>query len=112
MFDRTRHQVCLAEGPADTYVLLAIRRERLPDQGGDGETVTWDDGDHSRAFPVGRVLDDEADLFRFEDDRGRRFVLRPLTAKLYADRVRNAVGGPELETDDAVRRFYLAPRGW
>ena len=112
MFDWTRHQVCLAEGPADSYVLLAIRPELLPDQGGAGETVTWDDGDHLRAFPVGRVLDDEPDRFQFDDDRGRRFVLRPLTAKLYADRVREAVGGPDLATDDAVREFYLAPRGW
>ena len=112
MFDWRRHQVCLAEGPADSHVLLAIRPERLADVGGDGETVTWDDGDHSRAFELKRVLDDEPDRFRFEDDRGRRFTLTPLTAGRYADRVRDEVGGPELPTDEAVRDFYLAPRRW
>ncbi len=113
MFDWRRNQVCLAEGPKDAYVLLAIRPERLADEGGDGEeTVVWDDGSRQRAFPVGRVLDDEPGRFRFEDDRGRAFTLRPLTARLYADRVRDQVGGPELATDEAVREFYLAPRGW
>ncbi len=112
MFDWRRHPVCLAEGPADSYVLLAIRPERLADVGGDGETVTWDDGDHSRAFELKRVLDDVPDRFRFEDDRGRRFTLTPLTAEVYAQRVRAAVGGPDISTDEAVRDFYLAPRRW
>lgn len=112
MFDWMRHEVCLAEGPAEAHVLLAIRPERVADKGGEGETVAWDDGDHRRAFPLQRVLVDEPDRFQFEDDRGRRFTLRPLTAKLYADRVRAAVGGPGLATDEAVRAFYLAPRGW
>ena len=112
MFDWRSHQVCLAEGPADTHVLLALRPERLPDVGGDGETVAWDDGDHSRAFPLGRVLEDDPDRFRFEDDRGGRFTLTPLTAERYAERVRDAVGGPDLPTDAAVRAFYLAARPW
>jgi len=112
MFDWNRHQVCLAEGPKDTHVLLAIRPERLPDEGGDGESVAWDDGSHQRAFELARVITEESDLFRFEDGEGRRFILQPLTAELYAARVRDEVAGPELSTDEAVRDFYLAPRGW
>lgn len=112
MFDWTRHQVCLAEGPDDAHVLLAIRPERVPDQGGTGETVVWDDGDHRRAFPLSRVVGDEPAAFSFQDDRGRRFALKPLTAKLYRDRVRGPAGGPELATDEEVRDFYLAPRSW
>ena len=112
MFDWERNQVCLAEGPRDAYVLLAIRAERRADAGGDGETVVWDDGSRQRAFPLARVLDDEPELFRFEDDRGRTFTLRPLTARLYAERVRERVSGPPLGTDEEVRAFYLAPRGW
>jgi len=113
MFDWKRHQVCLAEGPDDSSVLLAIRPERLANEGGDGEeTVVWDDGSRQRAFPLGRVLEDEPSQFRFEDDRGRIFTLRPLTARLYADHVRDQVGGPELKTDGDVRSFYLAPRPW
>ena len=57
MFDWKRHQVFLAEGPKDSYVLLAIRPERLAGEGGDGEeTVVWDDGSRQRAFPLGLVL--------------------------------------------------------
>ncbi len=112
MFDWTSHQVCLAEGPTDAGVLLAIRPERVPDQGGTGETVVWDDGDHRRAFPLSRVVGDEPAAFSFQDDRGRRFALTPLTAKLYRDRVRELVDGPDLKTDEEVRDFYLAPRSW
>ena len=113
MFDWKRHQVCLAEGPDDSYVLLAIRPERLADEGGDGEeTVVWDDGSRQRAFPLRRVFEDEPSQFRFEDDRGRVFALRPMTARLYAGRVRGQVGGPELKTDEDVRSFYLALRFW
>ena len=105
MFDWDRHEVCLAEGPRDSYVLLALRPEQR------GDTVVWDDGSHQRAFAVERVLTDEPDRFRFEDERGRTFTLRPLTARLYAERVREQVGGPTLATDEKVRAFYLAPRG-
>ena len=112
MFDWEKNKVCLAEGPKDAYVLLALRPAKLSDEGGDGETIIWDDGDHQRAFPVDRVLDDEPELFRFEDDRGRRFTLRSLTARLYAEKVQAQVAGPDLPTDEAVTEFYLAPREW
>ena len=106
MFDWKQHEVCLAEGPRDAYVLLALRPELR------GDTVVWDDGGHQRAFTVERVFSDEPDRFRFEDERGRTFTLRPLTARLYAERVRDEVGGPKLATDEAVLAFYLAPRAW
>ena len=112
MFDWEKNKVCLGEGPQDAYVLLALRPARLSDEGGGGETVIWDDGDHQRAFSLARVLDDEPDLFRFEDDRGRRFTLRPLTSRLYAEKVQAQMGGPDLATDEAVSEFYLAPREW
>jgi hypothetical protein len=78
----------------------------------ESETVIWDDGSHMRAFPLAKVIDDEEGQFRFEDARGQVFTLRPLTAALYATRVKAKVGGPILKTDDAVQHFYLAPRGW
>jgi hypothetical protein len=117
MFDWKRHRVCLAEGPAETYALLAIRPERRPDRYSDGqiaesETVIWDDGSHMRALPLAKVVTDEEGLFLFEDDRGQVFTLRPLTAALYAALVKAKVGGPELDTDEAAMEFYLAPRGW
>jgi hypothetical protein len=58
------------------------------------------------------VLTDEPDRFRFEDDRGGRFTLTPLTAEVHARRARTAVGGPDLATHEAVRECYLAPRRW
>jgi hypothetical protein len=117
MFNWNKHRVCLAEGPRDSFVLLAIRAEFVSNSSNDGaaasgKTVIWDDGSHQRAFPVKQVIVDESALFRFEDDRGRVFALRPMTAEFYEDKVRAQVGGPDLETDDDVMEFYLAPRGW
>jgi len=112
MFNWNQNPVCLVEGPADTHVLLALRPELVVDDGGPGETVTWDDGDHLRAFPLARVLQDEAGVFQFEDDSGRRFSLRPLTAARYGDAVQPLTGGPALLSDKAVQAFYLAPRRW
>jgi len=112
MFDWSRHLVCLPEGPDDAHVLLAIRPERVPDVGGDGETVIWDDGSRQRAFPLASVIEDAPDRFRFRDDRGRVFTLQPLTAARYADQVRSKAGGPALASDEEVREFFLAPRAW
>lgn len=110
MFNWDEHQVCLAEGPNESFVLLAIRPERLKNEGGSGEVIIWDDGDHQRAFILSRVIYDSEDLFRFEDDHKRQRSLRPLTAQLYAARVQKETGGPELPTDEKVRAFFLAPR--
>ena len=112
MFAWTKHEVCLVEGPKDTYVLIGIRPERHKNTGGNGETVIWDDGSHQRAFPVGKALEDDSALFRFEDQRGQQFSLRPMTKKLYDLHVRDVTGGPELKSDEAVRAFYLQPRPW
>ena len=112
MFDWRKNQVCLVQGPRDSFVLLAIRPERLPNVGGEDETVAWHDGDHERAFALARVLEDEPDRFRFEDELGRIFTLQRLTAALYTKHVRHEVGGPSLDTDEAVQAFYLAPRAW
>jgi hypothetical protein len=110
VFDFEQSPVCIASGPRDTHVLIAIRPFR------DGEvgesTVLWDDGDHQRAFAAEAVLEDTRARFRFRDDRGRVFALEPMTASIYAARVRAVTGGPELATDRAVREFFLQPRGW
>ena len=110
MFDWPHNQVCLAEGPRDSFVLLAVRPERLLDTGGDGETVAWHDGAQERACALAKVHADEPRTFRFEDELGRTFTLRPLTAALYASHVRDEASGPELDTDEAVHALYLAPR--
>ena len=110
MFDWEGHQVCLAEGPSDSFVLLAIRPERLKNEGGSGEVIVWDDGDHQRAFILSRVIEDSEELFRFEDDQKREFSLRPLTADLYARKVQKEVEGPELPTNESVQAFYLTPQ--
>lgn len=110
MFDWNSHQVCLAHGPDDAGVLLAIRPDTR--DSGDGDVVVWNDGTHQRAFILRDVIEDTADRFEFRDDMGRVFSLQPMTAKSYAAEARANVVGPELETDDDVRRFYLQPRAW
>jgi len=112
MFDWERHKVCFAEGPPETFVALAVRPTKVEHVGGPGETVTWDDGSHERAFEIGRIVRDEPARFEFVDHVGRRLWLVPLTARLYTDRVRELVHGPELKTDKDVRAFYLQPRSW
>lgn len=112
MFEWSKHSVCYAEGPEGTYVLLAIRPQRKKDIGQNTETVFWDDGSHERAFPLGKVLKDNPTAFEFEDDRGRRFSLRPLTPELYEQKVRYGTGGPELKTNKDIQDFYLASRSW
>ena len=112
MFDFEKHSVCLADGPAAAFVLIAIRPERSQRPGSPVTTMIWDDGDHQRAFQVETVLEDTSQRFRFRDSRGRVLSLQPMTADLYSSRVRSETHGPELGSDSAVRAFFLQPRGW
>ncbi len=107
MFDFPNTPVCVASGPRDAYVLLAIRPERRGD-----EDIVWDDGTHQRAFGVAEVLEDTRARFRFRDDRGRVLSLEPMTAALYGAKIQAETGGPDLTSDRAVRDWYLQPRSW
>ncbi len=109
MFDFDKHEVCVADGPKDTYVLIAIRPERLS---GEYEVLVWNDGDHQRSFAIRELLEDTQSQFRFRDERGQVFTLEPMNAKNYKSRVRPKTRGPELSTDRAVRDFFLQPRAW
>jgi hypothetical protein len=61
--------------------------------------VFWFEGNHRRIFELSRVLEQSADLFRFEDIRGDVFELRPLTLELYRKQVRqHTVGRPDFDT--------------
>jgi hypothetical protein len=112
MFDFGKHQVCVVTGPANSYVLIAIRPERRGADDATTETLLWDDGDHQRAFEVGEVLEDVSSRFRFRDTRGRVFALEPMTPDAYAARVRPETNGPKLGTHGAVQQFFLQPRAW
>ncbi len=57
--------------------------------------VSWQEGGHRRAFEVGKVLQDDAHAYRFEDTRGRQYTLRPMTLELYESHVRrHTLGRP------------------
>jgi hypothetical protein len=65
----------------------------------EGGVVSWFEGQHHRAFEVAKVLADETDRFRFEDERGDWFELQPMTLELYEERVRPKTRGrPKFET--------------
>ena len=106
MFDFDKHEVCVADGPKDTYVLIAIRPER---RSGEYEVLVWNDGDHQRSFAIQELLEDTQSRFRFRDERGQVFTLEPMTADKYESRIRPETHGPALPTDKAVRDFYFRP---
>jgi hypothetical protein len=71
------------------------------------DIIYWDDMTHQRAFEVKRVLRNEPDVFEFEDTRGRRFALRPLTVTKYADLKSQLNSPPNLRTDAQLRKHFL-----
>jgi len=109
MFEWNKHLVCYVEGPEGVHVLLALGPKRTFDQRDNTELIVWHDGNREQAFPLGKVVRDSPSRFEFQDDRGRWFSLRPMTAEVYEQKVRAGTAGPELKTDQEVRDFYLKP---
>jgi hypothetical protein len=110
-FDFERHKLCLAEGPEDANVLLAL----FPQARNEDSACTWMDGDHERGFQIRKLLRNEPDRLEFEDFLGRRFSLRPLTVELYRQRVRKKLlGGPAVRSQAELEEFFLVevPRYW
>jgi hypothetical protein len=65
----------------------------------DGTLVSWGEGGHVRTFVVDRILVDDGAVFSFDDRRGYRHVLEPMTLALYRERVRSkTVGQPDFQS--------------
>lgn len=65
--------------------------------------VSWIEGSHRRAFPVQAIRQNEPDVFRFVDTRGREFALRPMTLELYEKHVKpHTIGKPSFASMDAL----------
>jgi hypothetical protein len=119
-----------SEVGATSYTDLAVPRKRQlkpalsaralyavePEGGGVAGCVHWDPqrrlvtwlmpGGRQRAYTVARKLPARAgEVFAFVDERGRRFTLRPLTAKLYNASVR-LLGQPAYANQRELRAAY------
>ena len=104
-YDWDRHELSRVRGPRDAHVNIAIRPERLDE---DGDLVQWFQPCHQRRFMVGEVIFDHPNRFVFLDEKSRRFELTPLTLADYRRHVRPTLdGAPAFANGKELRRFFL-----
>jgi len=52
-------------------------------------------------------LQNEPNVFEFEDVKGRRFALRPLTVEKYGELKSRINNAPDLRTDAQLQKHFL-----
>jgi hypothetical protein len=75
---------------------------------GDENVVGWWDTNHQRMFVVKKITTNEPDLLKWEDTRGRKFTLRPMTLQSYNAKVKPKLSHrPSFKTLAEVQSHFL-----
>lgn len=68
--------------------------------------ISWyQPGGRERMYVIEAVLEDSEERFAFRDNRGRKFVLFPLTPEHYNNHIRRP-GTPSYPTTASLRKAY------